>query len=89
MTSADILIVDDQDDIRLLIGGVLGDEGYVTREAPNAQMALAMIAEKQPDAVILDIWLENSEMDGIELLKKLTKSHADLPVIMISGHGNI
>ncbi len=89
MTSADILIVDDQDDIRLLIGGVLGDEGYVTREAPNAQTALAMIAEKQPDAVILDIWLENSEMDGIELLKKLTKSHADLPVIMISGHGNI
>lgn len=87
--TTDILIVDDQDDIRLLIGGLLNDEGHVTREAPNAQTALAMIAEKAPDMVVLDIWLENSEMDGIELLKKLTKSHPDMPVIMISGHGNI
>lgn len=89
MSNSDILIVDDQDDIRLLIGGILNDEGYATREAKDSQTALAMIAEKAPDLVVLDIWLENSEMDGIDLLKKLVKSHADMPVIMISGHGNI
>ncbi len=89
MSKADILIVDDQDDIRDLIGGLLGDEGYSTRQAANSSLALAAIAEKAPDIVILDIWLENSEMDGVELLKSLTKSHSDMPVIMISGHGTI
>lgn len=89
MTTADILIVDDQSDIRMLIEGILNDEGYATRQAENSQAALKMIAEKAPDMLILDIWLENSEMDGMELLKKLVKSHPDLPVIMISGHGNI
>lgn len=89
MQQADILIVDDQEDIRSLIEGILEDEGYKTRAAKDSQSAEKLIAEKAPDLVILDIWLENSEMDGMELLKKLVKSHAGLPVIMISGHGNI
>ena len=86
---ADILIVDDQDDIRSLIEGILEDEGYGTRSAKDTQTAQKLIKEKEPDLVVLDIWLENSEMDGMELLKKLVKSHPELPVIMISGHGNI
>ena len=87
--SANILIVDDQDDIRLLIQGVLNDEGYKTSEARDVQTAVKIIAEKVPDMVVLDIWLEGSEMDGMDLLKKLVKSHPGLPVVMISGHGNI
>jgi two-component system nitrogen regulation response regulator NtrX len=86
---ANILIVDDQDDIRMLIEGILGDEGYETRTAKDSQTAVKLIAEKAPDVVVLDIWLENSDMDGLALLKKLMKSHPGLPVIMISGHGNI
>ncbi len=86
---ANILIIDDQDDIRMLIQGILNDEGYVCQGAGDSQTAVKMIAACAPDAVILDIWLENSEIDGMELLKKLSKSHADVPVIMISGHGNI
>ena len=89
MQQADILIVDDQEDIRSLIEGILEDEGYKTRAAKDSQSAEKLIAEKAPDLVILDIWLENSEMDGMELLKKLVKSHAGLPVLMISGHGHI
>lgn len=87
--SANILIVDDQEDIRSLIQGILEDEGYTTCVAKDAQTAVKIIAEQEPDMVMLDIWLENSDMDGMELLKKLTKSHPGLPVIMISGHGNI
>lgn len=86
---SDVLIVDDQDDIRSLIQGILEDEGYETRTAPDSQTAEKLIAEKTPDLVILDIWLENSELDGMQLLKKLVKSHPELSVIMISGHGNI
>lgn len=85
----DILIVDDQEDIRLLIEGILQDEGFATRNAWDSQTALSAIAEKVPGLVILDIWLENSEMDGMDVLKKLMKKHPDMPVIMISGHGNI
>ncbi len=84
-----ILIVDDQDDIRSLIEGILQDEGFKTRAAKDSQTAQKLIAEKEPDLLVLDIWLENSEMDGMELLKRLVKSHPTLPVIMISGHGNI
>ncbi|MBI1214631.1 MAG: response regulator [Alphaproteobacteria bacterium] len=87
--NSDILIVDDQDDIRMLIEGILEDEGFATRSAKDSQSALKLIAEKEPNLLVLDIWLENSEMDGMELLKKLVKSHPYLPVIMISGHGNI
>ncbi len=84
-----ILIVDDQEDIRSLIEGILQDEGFKTRSAKDSQTAQKLIAEKEPDLLVLDIWLENSEMDGLELLKRLVKSHPTLPVIMISGHGNI
>jgi two-component system, NtrC family, nitrogen regulation response regulator NtrX len=86
---SNILIVDDQDDIRMLMQGILNDEGYATREAADSQTAEKLIAEKKPDLAILDIWLENSETDGMELLKKIIKLHPDVPVIMISGHGNI
>jgi len=73
----------------MLIQGILEDEGYTTRVAKDAQTAVKAIAEDMPDVVILDIWLENSDMDGMELLKKLVKSHPGMPVIMISGHGSI
>lgn len=86
---AEILIVDDQEDIRALIQGVLSDEGYATREAHNVTSALAAVAEKVPDLVVLDIWLEDGEAAGMDVLKKLIKLHPALPVIMISGHGNI
>lgn len=86
---ADILIVDDQDDIRMLIEGILEDEGFATRAAKDSQTAIKLIGEKAPDLVVLDIWLENSEMDGMELLKKLVKTHPAMSIIMISGHGNI
>ncbi|MEZ0226395.1 MAG: sigma-54-dependent transcriptional regulator [Alphaproteobacteria bacterium] len=86
---ADILIVDDQDDIRMLIEGILEDEGFKTRAAKDSQTAMKLIAEREPELLVLDIWLENSDMDGMEMLKKLVRSNPDMPVIMISGHGNI
>ncbi len=86
---ADILIVDDQDDIRALIEGILEDEGFKPRAAKDSQTAMKMIAEREPELLVLDIWLENSEMDGMEMLKKLVRTNPDMPVIMISGHGNI
>lgn len=89
MHSADILIVDDQSDIRSLVSGILGDEGFTTRSAHDSATALRLIGEKAPDLLILDIWLENSDLDGMALLKSIVKSHPDMPVIMISGHGNI
>ncbi|MEK9661540.1 MAG: sigma-54 dependent transcriptional regulator, partial [Alphaproteobacteria bacterium] len=85
----DILIVDDEDDIRLLISGVLADEGYETREAPDGDSALAEIAARRPSLVILDIWLEGSRLDGLEVLDVLRDEHPDVPVLMISGHGTI
>ncbi|OUR76969.1 sigma-54-dependent Fis family transcriptional regulator [Alphaproteobacteria bacterium 46_93_T64] len=87
--SADILIVDDEADIRELIAGILEDDGYETREAGNSDEALAAIANRRPSLVILDIWLRGSQLDGIEILQEIRKKSADLPVIMISGHGNI
>jgi two-component system nitrogen regulation response regulator NtrX len=85
----DILIVDDEDDIRLLISGVLEDEGYETRDASNAEQALEQIAARRPSLVILDIWLEDSRLDGMELLHLLRREHPNVPVIMISGHGSV
>ena len=85
----DILIVDDEADIRMLIAGVLKDEGYATREAGDSAEALAAIQARQPTLVILDIWLQGSKLDGLELLDRIKKAHPDLPVIIISGHGNI
>ena len=85
----DILVVDDEADIRLLICGILKDEGYETREAGNSTQALAAIRSRQPTLVVLDIWLQGSELDGLEILKVIRKELPSLPVVMISGHGNI
>ncbi|MEX2200504.1 MAG: sigma-54 dependent transcriptional regulator [Dongiaceae bacterium] len=85
----DILIVDDETDIRMLISGTLADEGYETREAAESGSALAAIRSRQPSLVLLDIWLQGSELDGMELLPLLRRDHPDMPVVMISGHGNV
>lgn len=85
----DVLIVDDEADIREQIAGVLGDEGYETRSARDSDSALEMIAKRRPQLIILDIWLQGSRLDGIELLNVIKDQHSDIPVIMISGHGNI
>ncbi len=85
----DILIIDDEADICLLIEGILNDEGWKTRKANSAEKALAEIASRRPNLVILDIWLQGSGMDGMQLLDRLVREHPEVPVIMISGHGNI
>ncbi|MFO1089996.1 MAG: sigma-54 dependent transcriptional regulator [Hyphomicrobiales bacterium] len=87
--AADILIVDDEADIRHLIGGILEDEGYETRLAGDSDTALAAITERKPSMVILDIWLQGSKLDGLELLAVIKERVPDLPVVIISGHGNI
>jgi len=85
----DVLVVDDEADIRLLIAGTLEDEGYTTREAANSDQALAAVRERQPSLVILDIWLEGSQLDGMQVLENLLRDHPNLPIVMISGHGSI
>ncbi|WP_114391638.1 sigma-54-dependent transcriptional regulator [Oleisolibacter albus] len=85
----DILIVDDEADIRMLIAGILDDEGMKTREAADADQALAAVAARRPSLVILDIWLQGSRLDGLQILAELKRDHPDVPVVMISGHGNI
>ena len=85
----DILIVDDEADIRMLIAGVLRDEGYATREAGDSRSALAAVRARRPNLVILDIWLQGSELDGMGILDVLRREHPNLPVLMISGHGTI
>jgi len=85
----DILVVDDEADIRLLIKGILNDEGLHVREAANADETLKAIAVRRPNLIILDIWLTNSTMDGMQILQYIRKEFPDMPVIMISGHGNI
>ncbi len=86
---ASILIVDDEDDIRMLIKGLLEDEGYNILEASSSDMAYDVFDAHLPDLVIQDIWLQGSENDGIEVLTNIKKQHADVPFIMISGHGTI
>ena len=85
----DILIVDDEADIRHLIAGILQDEGYQTREAADSDAALGQLRHRRPHLLILDIWLQNSALDGMGLLEILKRDYPELPVIMISGHGNI
>ena len=85
----DILIVDDEADIRDLIAGVLGDEGYDTRTAGDSDGALAALAERRPSLIVLDVWLQGSQLDGIELLDEIKRREPTLPVVVISGHGNI
>jgi two-component system, NtrC family, nitrogen regulation response regulator NtrX len=88
MTS-DILIVDDEHDIRELVAGILEDEGHGTRVAADADGALAAVRERRPTLIFLDIWLQGSRLDGLELLTEIKKQHPDVPVVMISGHGNV
>ena len=87
--AADILIIDDEADIRELIAGILEDEGFETRLAHNSDAALAEVAQRRPSLIILDIWLMGSKLDGLDLLNILKEKHPEVPVIIISGHGNI
>ncbi|MDR0251681.1 MAG: sigma-54 dependent transcriptional regulator [Brucellaceae bacterium] len=87
--ASDILVVDDETDIRDLVAGILSDEGHETRTAFDADSALAAINDRVPRLIFLDIWLQGSRLDGLALLDEIKKLHPDLPVVMISGHGNI
>ena len=87
--ASDILIVDDEADIRELVSGILEDEGHSTRLAKDSDEALQSVEERRPSLVILDIWLQGSKLDGLEVLDRLRKQHPDMPIVIISGHGNI
>ncbi|HMO30247.1 sigma-54 dependent transcriptional regulator [Enterovirga sp.] len=87
--STDILIVDDEADIRDLVAGILEDEGHGARTAASSDEALAAIESRRPHLVFLDIWLQGSRLDGLQVLELLMRDYPDLPVVMISGHGNI
>jgi two-component system nitrogen regulation response regulator NtrX len=87
--SADILIVDDEADIRELVAGILEDEGHRTRTAGTSDEALAAIEARRPHLVFLDIWLQGSRLDGLQVLDVVKAQHPDLAIVMISGHGNI
>jgi two-component system, NtrC family, nitrogen regulation response regulator NtrX len=87
--ASDILIVDDETDIRELVAGILQDEGHGTRTARDSDEALAAVVARRPNLVFLDIWLQGSRLDGLQLLDGLKADHPELPVVMISGHGNI
>jgi len=85
----DVLIVEDESDIRAMIAGILEDEGYAVREAGTSEKALETIRARLPGLIVLDVWLEGSSMDGIELLDLVKRDHPNLPVIVISGHGTV
>ncbi len=85
----DVLIIDDEKDIRELVSGILKDEGFVTRTAKDSTEAIEQIRQKKPDIVILDVWLNDSRFDGIQLLDIIQEQKASIPVIMVSGHGTI
>jgi two-component system nitrogen regulation response regulator NtrX len=87
--ASDVLIVDDEADIRELVAGILEDEGYAVRTAQDSAAALAAIGARKPSLVVLDIWMQGGGMDGLELLDMVKSLDPDLPVIMISGHANI
>ena len=85
----DVLVVDDELDIRELVAGVLEDEGYGARTAATSDAALAAIADRRPSLVLLDVWLQGSRLDGLDLLDEIKRRDPTLPVLMISGHGNL
>ena len=87
--TADILIVDDEADIRELVSGILQDEGYSTRQARDSEEAFQAIEQRRPSMIVLDIWLQGSRLDGLEVLGLIKRQHPDLPVVIISGHGTI
>ncbi len=86
---SDILIVDDERDIRELISDILEDEGYATRLAANSDDCMAAINTEPPALMVLDIWLKDSRMDGIDILKTVKRDNPGIPIVIISGHGNI
>jgi two-component system nitrogen regulation response regulator NtrX len=85
----EILVVDDEPDIRLLIDGILRDEGYETRQAGDSDATIAAFRQRRPSLVILDVWLQGSRLDGLGILAALHSEEPHVPVVMISGHGNI
>src|SRR6185312_13711063 len=85
----EILIVDDEPDIRLLIDGILRDEGYETRQAGDSDAAIAAFRARRPALVILDIWLQGSRLDGLGILQAMHSEEPQVPAVMISGHGTI
>jgi two-component system nitrogen regulation response regulator NtrX len=87
--ASDILIVDDEADIRDLVAGILDDEGFSTRTARHSDEALAAIEARRPNLIFLDIWIQGSRLDGLQLLDVLKELHPEIPIVMISGHGNI
>jgi two-component system nitrogen regulation response regulator NtrX len=87
--ASDILIIDDEMDIRELVAGILQDEGFETRTARDSDTALNAISTRRPNLLFLDIWLQGSKLDGLQLLDSVKEQNPDLPVVMISGHGNI
>tara|TARA_R110002020_G_scaffold48855_11_gene139588 strand:+ start:15090 stop:16502 length:1413 start_codon:yes stop_codon:yes gene_type:complete len=87
--ASDILVVDDEADIREIVSGILDDEGHETRMAADSDSALAAISDRVPRLIFLDIWLQGSRLDGLALLDEIKARYPDLPVVMISGHGNI
>src|ERR1700744_2373254 len=86
---SDILIVDDEEDIRGLVAGILEDEGHGARMAGDSDQAIAAIEARRPQLILLDIWLQGSKLDGLQLLEAIKREHPNVPVVMISGHGNI
>jgi len=88
-TEHDILVVDDEADIRMLTSGLLEDEGYATRVAANDRDALHELSKRRPALVLLDIWLRDSALDGLQILKEVKRQHPGLPVLMMSGHGTV
>jgi len=87
--ASDILVVDDEADIRDLVAGILEDEGHQTRTAANSDGALSAIKDRRPTLIFLDIWIQGSKLDGLELLDEIKALHPEIPIVMISGHGNI
>src|SRR6201994_277156 len=87
--ASDILIVDDEADIRDIVSGILSDEGHGTRTAKNSDEALAALEARRPHLVFLDIWLQGSRLDGLQLLQIMKEHNPFMPIVMISGHGNI
>ncbi|WP_300974597.1 sigma-54 dependent transcriptional regulator [Sphingomonas sp. LHG3406-1] len=85
----EVLVVDDEADIRELVAGVLEDEGYAVRAAGNSTDALEAIESRRPSLVLLDVWLQGSRLDGLQLLEEVKRRDPSLPVLMISGHGNL
>ena len=85
----DILIVDDEADIRTLVSGILEDEGYEAREAGDGDETLAAVSVRRPSLILLDIWLQGSRLDGMQILEQLKQDHPSVPVVIMSGHGTI